>query len=150
VSKTEANGRQSGTARCSNSRRKRRGSGGMREGINRDGGAGEMRSLMISRASALMGHRLSLEVTMMGIGGIDIPTAIGVVSGAEADQESTDESDHAENLERRAPDSIRFSYDSHDHMKSIVPLDMKLCTCRPTVLHDIGSGHAQRGLPLSV
>ena len=72
----------------------------MRESMNRDGEVGEMTSMMISRVSVLMGQRLSLEVTMIDVGDTDILIGIGVVRGAEADQESTDEGEHAEKLER--------------------------------------------------
>jgi len=83
----------------------------MRESMNLDDGAGEMRSTMNSKVSASMGRRLSLKVTMIYIGGIDIHilVGIGVMRGAEADQESADEDDKVEELERRNPNSIRFS-----------------------------------------
>ena len=83
----------------------------MRESMTRDGGVGEMRSMMISRVSVSMGRRLSLEVTMIE-GGIAILVGIEVVRGVEVDQESTDEGDHAEDLERQNPNNTIFSYDS--------------------------------------
>lgn len=55
---------------------------------------------MISRVSVSMGHRQSLEVTMMNIGDIDILAGIGVGSGAEADRGSTDEANHVEKVEK--------------------------------------------------
>ena len=66
----------------------------MRESMTRNGGVDEARSMMISRVSVSMGHRQSLEATMMDIGDIDILAGIGVVSGAEADRGSTDEANH--------------------------------------------------------
>jgi hypothetical protein len=39
--------------------------------MNRDGGVGGMRSMMISRASVSMGQNLSLEVTMIDTADID-------------------------------------------------------------------------------
>jgi hypothetical protein len=122
---TERSGKQSETARCGSSRRKRRGSGGMSESMNRDGGAGEMRSMKISKVSVSMGQRLSLEVTMIDIGGIDIHILIGIgaVRGAEADQESADADDHVREPEMWNPNSIGFSYESHDSMKSTMRFD---------------------------
>ena len=84
----------------------------MRESMNRDGEVGEMRSMMISRVSVSMGRRLSLEVAMIDIGDIDVLTGTGIVRGAEADQESTDEGEHAEKLERWDLYSIEFSHES--------------------------------------
>ena len=72
----------------------------MRESMNPDGEVGEMRSTMALRVTVSMGQRLSLEMTMIGIADIDVLTGTGVVRGAEADQESTDEGEHAEKLER--------------------------------------------------
>jgi hypothetical protein len=122
VRATERNGKQSETASCGSSRRKRRGSGGMRESMNRDGGAGEMRGMMVSKVSVLTGQRLSREVIMIDIGDIDIHILIGV-RRAEADQESADEDDNVGKLERWNPNSIRFSYESHDSMKSTLRFD---------------------------
>jgi hypothetical protein len=84
----------------------------MRESMNRDGAVGEMRKMMILRVSVSMGRRLSLEVAMIDIGDIDVLTGTGVVRGAEADQESTDEGEHAEKLERWDLYSIEFSHES--------------------------------------
>ena len=81
----------------------------MRESMNRDGAVGEMRKMMILRVSVSMGRRLSLEVAMIDIG---VLTGTGVVRGAEADQESTDEGEHAEKLERWDLYSIEFSHES--------------------------------------
>ena len=61
--------------------------------MNPDGVVGEPRSVMNSKASVSTGRRENQEVTMMDIGDIDTLAGIGVVSGAEADQESTDEGD---------------------------------------------------------
>lgn len=72
-----------------------------------------MMSLMNWRVSVSMGQRLGLEVTMIDIGDIDILVGIGVVRGAEADQESIDEGDRVGKLERRNPHSIKFVYESH-------------------------------------
>jgi hypothetical protein len=120
---TERSGKQSETARCDSLRRKRRGSGGMSESMNRDGGAGEMRSMMISKVSVSMGQRLSLEMIMIDIGDIDILIGIGVVRGAEADQESADEGDNVGELERWNPNSIRISCELHDQMISTMRFD---------------------------
>jgi len=84
----------------------------MRESMNRDGAVGEMRNMMTLRVSVSMGRRLSLEVTMIDIGDIDVLTGTGVVRGAEADQESTDEGEHAGKLERWDLYSIEFSHES--------------------------------------
>lgn len=84
----------------------------MRESMNRDGAVGEMRKMMILRVSVSMGRSLSLEVAMIDIGDIDVLTGTGVVRGAEADQESTDEGEHAEKLERWDLYSIEFSHES--------------------------------------
>ena len=89
----------------------------MRESMNRDGEVGEKRSMMILRVSVSMGQRLNLEVTMIDIGDIDILIGIGVARGAEADQESTDEGEHAKKLDRRHLYSINFSHESYDRMK---------------------------------
>ena len=94
----------------------------MRESVNRDGGVGEMRSMMILRASVSMGQNLSLEVTMIDIADIDTLAAIGVVRGAEADQQSTDEGEHTEKLERWDLYSIEFSHEPYDHTKPTLRL----------------------------
>jgi hypothetical protein len=65
-----------------------------------------------------MGQKLSLEVTMTDIGGIDILIGIGVVREAEADQESADEGDNMGKLARWNPNRIRFSYESHGNMNT--------------------------------
>jgi hypothetical protein len=122
---TERSGKQSETARCGSLRRKRRGSEGMRESMNRDGEVGEGRSMMILKVSVSMGQRLSREVTMIDIGDIDIHILIGIgaVRGAEADQESADADDNVREPERWNPNSIGFSYESHDSMKSTMRCD---------------------------
>lgn len=102
----------------------------MRESMNRDGEVGEMRSMMISRVSVSMGRRLSLEVNMIDVGDTDILIGIGVVRGAEADQESTDEGELAQKLERRDLCSIKLSHASYDRMKSTLRLggkDVPVC-----------------------
>jgi hypothetical protein len=99
VRATERSGKQSETVRCGSSRRKKKGSAGMRGSMSRDGGVGEMRSMMIWRVSVSMGRRLSLEVTMMDIGDTDILIGVGVARGAEADQGSTGEGEHVGELE---------------------------------------------------
>ena len=95
----------------------------MRESMNRDGAVGEMRKMMILRVSVSMGRRLSLEVAMIDIGDIDVLTGTGVVRGAEADQESTDEGEHAEKLERWDLYSNKFSHESYDRTKNTLRLD---------------------------
>ena len=95
----------------------------MRESVNRDGGVGEMRSMMILRVSVSMGQNLSLEVTMIDIADIDTLAAIGVVRGAEADQQSTDEGEHTEKLERWDLYSNKFSHESYDRTKNTLRLD---------------------------
>lgn len=100
----------------------------MREGMSRDGGAGEMMSMMsmiISKGSVSMDQRLSREVTMIDIGDIDIHILIGIgaVRGAEADQESADADDNEREPEMWNPNSIGFSYESHDSMKSTMRFD---------------------------
>ena len=83
--------------------------------MNRDGEVAEMESMMISRVSVLMGRRLSLEVAMIDIGDTDILTDIlidiGVVRGAEVDQESTNEGEYAGELKWRDLYSIESSHE---------------------------------------
>ena len=96
----------------------------MRESMNRDGEVGEGRSMMILKVSVSMDQRLSREVTMIDIGDIDIHIliGIGVMRGAEAGQESTGEGDHGGKLKRRAPNSINYSCEMHDRMRSMLRL----------------------------
>ena len=95
----------------------------MRESMSRDSGVGGMRSMMVLRVSISMGRRPSLEVTMIDIGDIDVLTGTGVVRGAEAGQESTDEGEHAEKLERWDLYSNKFSHESYDRTKNTLRLD---------------------------
>ena len=96
MKETDRNGKQSEIARPGISRKKRRGKGGMVEGMHQDGIVDETKDMTILKDSVLIfltKRRRVLPMNEMGIADTDIRTGVEVVSGAEADQESTDESD---------------------------------------------------------